>query len=101
MVPPEDKFPELNDAVLGIEEMSALFRDYRDCATVGEIFVKPRPGYVPTESRPTLEQAEELLRTRAVRGVQIRYQFDRSTWCDTLMPLADGIRLVRIRQSPE
>jgi len=96
---PDDKFPELNDAVLGIEELSALFRDYRACATVVEILVKPGPGYVRTEARPTLEQAEEFLRARSVRGVQIRYQFNSSIWCDTLMPIADGIRLVRIGQS--
>jgi hypothetical protein len=96
-IPTDEKFPELNDAILGSDELSALFRDYRACATINDIIVKPGPGYVPQQSRPTLDHAEELLRARAVRGIQIRYQFEQKTWCDTLMPLADNIRLVRIQ----
>lgn len=96
--PTEDKFPALNDAVLDAEKLAALFRDYRECAAIGHILVKPGPGYVPTGSQPSLGQAEELLQTRAVRGVQIRYQYEESKWCDTLMPVANGIRLVRIQE---
>ena len=98
MAPIEDRFPALNDAVLDIEKLTALFRDYRECTVIGEILAKPGPGYVPTGSQPSLGQAEELLQTRAVRGVQIRYRYGESNWCDTLMPVADGIRLVRIQE---
>lgn len=96
--PSDEPFPEMHDAVLSSDELSALFRDYRECAVVGEILVKPGPGFVSTESAPTLEQAEELLRNRAVRGVQVRYQFNDGAWWDTLMQTPAGVRLVRIRQ---
>ena len=101
MTAPEDKqkkLPELNDAVLSNDELSDLFRDYRECTTINEILIKSNPGLVSTETRPSLDHAEDVLRTRSVRGVQIRYQFELATWCDTLMPTATGVRLVRIRQ---
>ena len=99
--PAEEKLPELHDALLGTEELSALLRDYRACTKIGQILIKPGPGYVPCNSDPTLEQVEELLRTRSVRGVQIRYQFEHGTWCDTLLPLDAGIRLVRMKQTSD
>ena len=94
----QDKLPELHDAILSEEQLTSLFRDYRQCATVGEIMIKSGPGYVTTDQQPTLDQAEALLRSREVRAVQIRYQFDQATWCDTLLSGAAGVRLVRIRQ---
>jgi len=97
--PTGDEFPELNDAMLSDEELLALFRDYRDSAQIGEILLKSGPGLVAPSERPTLEQAEELLRNRGVRGIQIRYRFAESSWCDTLMSLPHGVRLIRIRQT--
>lgn len=97
----EEKLPELHDALLGSEELSALFRDYRACAKIGEILIKPSPGYAPRSSDPSLELVEELLRTCSVRGVQIRYEFEHLLWCDTLLPLGTGVRLVRIKQSSD
>ena len=94
----DEKFPALHGALLGSSQLSALFRDYRDCATVDEILIKPGPGYAPTDCQPTLDYAEQLLQARSVRGVQIRYRYDHIAWCDTLMPLAEGIRLVRMQQ---
>lgn len=96
---PQEKLPELHDAILSDEQLTALFCDYRECTMVGEIIIKPGPGYVKTDDHPTLDLAETLLRSRGIRGVQIRYQFEQATWCDTLMSAAAGVRLVRIRQS--
>src|SRR5688572_8692080 len=96
---PQEKLPELHDAILSDEQLTALFRDYRQCVTVSEVMIKAGPGYVKSDDQPTLDQAESLLRSREVRGVQIRYQFDQATWCDTLLPGTAGVRLVRIRQT--
>ena len=96
----QDSLPEMQDSVLGDAELSALFRDYRSCAAISEILVKTGPGYVQQGSNPTLDQVEQLLAARSVRGVQVRYQFKMTSWCDTLMPMPNGVRLVRIRQSP-
>jgi hypothetical protein len=60
---------------------------------------KTKPGYVQPDSRLTLAEAEQLIMTRAVRALQIRYQFGAEAWCDTLIPIPDGVRLVRIQQS--
>lgn len=96
--PNQDDLPELSDAVLGAEELAALFRDYRHCVTVQEILVKTRPRDCDDGKPPTLDETEAMLRQRAVRGVQVRYDFDGTLWCDTLMVVPNGIRLVRIEQ---
>jgi hypothetical protein len=96
--PHEVPLPEMNDAVLREEELAALFRDYRACAAGVEIQIKSGPGLVGNHPRPSLEEARQLLLERRVRGVQFRYAFDGSRWCDTLMSTSSGVRLIRIRQ---
>jgi hypothetical protein len=90
--------PEMSDAVLGPEDLSDLFRDYRACAGGVEIQVKSGPGLVNAHPRPSLDEAEQLLLAKRVRGLQLRYRFDGGEWCDTLMQAASGVRLIRIRQ---
>jgi hypothetical protein len=100
----DDALPPMSDAVLDDEQLAALFRDYRQCADQVQIVVKPGPGFVPAamphHKQPSLDEAEELLRQRRIRGLQVRYQHDQAQWCDTLMPLPRGIRLVRIALPP-
>lgn len=86
----------MSDAVLSREELAALFRDYRQCLTGVEIVVKRGPGRVVDNSTPTLFEAEELLAGGSARGLQIRYLHEGAQWFDTLMPVAGGVRLVRI-----
>jgi len=95
---PDDlPLPDMTDAVLGAEELAALFRDYRACTSVVQIQVKSGRGLVAPHASPTLNDAEELLRSRQARGVQLRYEFGGCEWCDTLMPLESGVRLVRVK----
>ena len=98
----DEPLPELNDAVLDPDQLSALFRDYRAYASDMEILLRARPGQVtlplPMEDAPTLDQARELLQSGGVRGVQIRYRYQEASWWDTLMPVSGGVRLVRIKQ---
>lgn len=96
--PNDQPLPEMNDAVLGEEELVALFRDYNACASGVEIQIKSGPGLVGNHPRPSLEEARQLLLERRVRGLQLRYAFDGGQWCDTLMSTNSGIRLIRIRQ---
>jgi hypothetical protein len=98
--PEGNALPPMSDAVLDDEQLAALFRDYRQCAGQVQIVVKLARGFVPAAAprldQPSLDEAEELLRTRLIRGLQVRYQHDQALWYDTLMPLAEGVRLVRI-----
>lgn len=93
----QDKLPEMSDAVLDDEQLAALFRDLRQFVEVDEIILKTGPGRADDQQQPTLNEAESLLAERLVRGVQIRYRYDDAHWMDTLMPVAEGVRIVRIR----
>ena len=90
--------PGMSDAVLGAEEIAALFRDYSACASGIEIQIKWGPGRVASHPRPTLEEAQQLLLDSRVRGLQLRYAFNGEMWRDTLMPISSGVRLIRMRQ---
>jgi len=101
--PNEDApLPELNDQVLATSELAALFRDYRECPLEEvEIVLKRGSGHVAPHVPPTLLEAEQMLLDREVRGVQIRYRYQGNQWCDTLLPVQAGVRLVRIQQPGE
>lgn len=93
----DNALPPLREAVLDAEELAALLRDIAAFGTVDEIVVKSGPGRVVETMAPALADVEALLATRQVRGVQIRYRHDGAQWWDTLLVVADGVRLVRMR----
>lgn len=95
-IPDEQPLPAMSDAILDSSALSALFQDYRVCATALRIQLKSGPGFVLPHSTPSLDEAESLLLAGNLRGVQLHYHFKDQNWCDTLMPVASGVRLVRI-----
>jgi hypothetical protein len=99
--PPEDpplKLPDLNLTLLDSAQVDQLLRDIELCAQITEIIPKfAARGQVPDSAAITLPQARELLATRAVRGLQLRYRYEDADWWDTLMLSGDQFRLVRIR----
>lgn len=95
---PAPPLPELHGGMLTEETLAQLFDDYSKCTVVTEIIPKhAAQNHVPEQSNLTLAQAQELLRTRGVRAMQVRYRFDDGEWWDTIMVLPEGFRLVRIR----
>lgn len=100
MTSPDEKLPPMppmNDAVLDDAALASLFRDIGQLTQVDEIIIKQRPGHVNDAQQVTLQEALELLRFRQVKGVQIRYRHDGAHWWDTLMPIGESVRLVRVR----
>jgi hypothetical protein len=95
-IPDDQPLLAMSDAILDGDALAALFRDYRACATALRIQLKSGPGFVLPHSAPSLDEAESLLITGNLRGVQLHYRFKDQNWCDTLMPVAAGVRLVRI-----
>ncbi len=99
--PPEEaplKLPDLNVTLLDADQVEQLFRDIELCAQIIEIIPKfAARGHVSDTTTVTLAQARELLATRAVRGLQIRYRYEDAEWWNTLMLAGDQFRLVRIR----
>jgi hypothetical protein len=99
--PPGDaplKLPDLTNASLDAAQVEQLLRDIELCAQITEIIPKlAARGHVPEAPNISLAQARELLASRAIRGLQIRYRYENADWWDTLMLTGEQFRLVRIR----
>lgn len=99
--PPDEppvKLPELNMTLLDPEQVEQLLRDIEACTQITEIIPKyAARDHVPDTAAVTLAQARELLTSRAVRGLQLRYRYQDADWWDTLMLAGEQFRLVRIR----
>lgn len=90
--------PELRSSTLDLAEVELLLNDIETCAQITEIIPKQSAqGYAPETGTLTLDDARQLLRTRTVRGLQIRYRHDGADWWDTLMLAGETFRLIRIR----
>lgn len=90
--------PDLHQSEIDEVTLRQLFDDLGKHARIIEIIPKFAPGYVQ-DAAPSLQldEAHELLASRALRGLQIRYLHEGKTWWDTLMPLPGGLfRIVRI-----
>ncbi len=84
--------------LLDAAQVEQLLRDIETCTQITEIIPKyAARGHVPDTATVTLAQARELLSTRAVRGLQLRYRYADADWWDTLMMAGEHYRLVRIR----
>lgn len=90
--------PPMSEALLDDEQLASLFDDLRRLVRIEGIVIKAGRGRADDAAGPQrLDEAHAMLAERTVRGVQIRYRYDGAAWCDTLMPVAHGVRLVRIR----
>ncbi len=92
------KLPDLNMTLLDTAQVEQLLRDIELCAEITEIIPKfAARGHVPDTAAVTLAEARQLLASRTVRGLQLRYRYEDADWWDTLMIVGDQFRLVRIR----
>jgi hypothetical protein len=92
------KLPELHNAILDAAQLEQLLVDIETCAELTEILPKyAEQQRVGDASHVTLAQARELLGTRAVRALQLRYRYENADWWDTVMIAGDRFRVVRIR----
>lgn len=88
--------PEVLAANWDREQVDALFADLKQGAKVKQVQVRTSSGNNgPEDSTVTLEKASELLDDGRVKAIQIYYDYDSQTWCDTLMVLPGTIRIVR------
>ncbi len=89
--------PELREGWLEAEQVRALFADLRACANAPSVQLKAGAEQRARSAPADLDAAEAALLDGRVRGVQIRYGYQGSHWCDTLVRTPRGVRLVRIR----
>ncbi|MGI9455138.1 MAG: hypothetical protein ACR2NU_01165 [Aeoliella sp.] len=94
-----DELPELFQGDLDAEQLDALFADLERGAQVQLVQVRTSSGPSPHDRQVTLAEARVLLRQTDTKAVQIRYEFEQQSWCDTLMVLPTGVRLVRTKVS--
>ncbi len=93
----EGPLPPVYEALLDACGLDALFEDL--AALDGDVQVSVKHG--PTrygEGAPSLTLAEvrDALARGQVRAVQLRYAHSEKFWCDTLMVLPAGTRIVRM-----
>ena len=89
--------PDLHQGLLDSGTLEQYFSDLRQCAQVLEVRAKYASRQYASEAALTAEQAFELLLHKRAAGVQIRYVFEGDLWWDTIIPVAGGRRLTRIR----
>ncbi len=96
------KLADLTTSELDAPALEALLGDIQLLTTISGIIPKFAPqANVPENANLTLAEARILLETKAVRGLQIRYQYEGSTWWDTIMNVGTSWRLIRIRHDFE
>jgi hypothetical protein len=90
--------PDLLQSDLDEATLRQLITDIGTHTEVLEIIPKHVPGYVEENPAPLqLDEVYQMLVSRSVRGLQIRYLHQGKTWWDTVMPLPGGLfRIVRI-----
>lgn len=93
----EHQLPELYQADLDREAVAALFADLEVGAEIDHVQVKATTGPPPHDRPASLQEAHQLLSQGAAKAVQVRYRFEQQSWCDTLMVMADAVRLVRTK----
>jgi hypothetical protein len=90
----EGSLPPLYESVLDDATLDALFADV---GSLEDIVVTVKGGATEhaADAPVDLPSAREALAVGRVRGVQLRYVHEGITWCDTLIRVAGGARLVR------
>jgi hypothetical protein len=93
------ELPPLHEAVLDAAWLTRLEEDLVTCARIEAVVPRQRVRGHAAPASTTLREGFQGLRSGAILGLQVRYQHDGRAWCDTLMPHANGFRLVRIDQT--
>ncbi len=94
---PREPLPDLHQAVLDEAGLHELVRDLGRAARVLSVRLKAGAGR-RAEGEASLEQAARQLVSGALRGVQVRYGFEGRVWCDTMLRVSEGYRVVRMEE---
>lgn len=95
MTDPDEPLPELRDATLDEQGLAELLQELGALTEVREVRVKGNAATRGVSVEPSLDGARAAIAAGA--AVQIRYEYRGQIWCDTLMPQADRVRLIRSR----
>lgn len=88
--------PPLQSSVLDDATLDRLLEDIAAAAEGVLVTVKRRRDAHAEGGEVSIADVASLLRSGSAAGVQLRYRFDGTAWCDTLIAAPEGVRLVRI-----
>jgi hypothetical protein len=91
------RLPGLDVAVLDLATVEQLFFDIGAAGTLLGVQVKGGAEAHASDADGSLAAARDAFIERRAHGVQIRYVYAGEEWCDTLLAVGDGARLVRLR----
>ena len=92
----EPELPQLQDTLLGREELEALVRDVGACTELLAIQAQGQGGRRGPALSLSLAEIPLALNEGEARRVQLRYRHEGQEWWDTLLRTPEGVRLVRI-----
>lgn len=91
----------LSESLLDAETLHQLLFDVENAATLLGIGVKWAPSENAESTALLLSDVAELLLSKRVLGIQLRYVHEGREWWDTLLCVPDGTRLVRMEHTEE
>ena len=94
---PAPPLADLQDAVIDDATLDQLLFDLQSSATLLDVRVKGAATEHASGASQKLDEAVTALREGRVLGVQIRYRYGAAEWCDTLLRVPSGIRIVRMQ----
>lgn len=88
--------PVVYEGQLDAQQLIALRDDLDDCAEIVHVQIR---GAVTRGlgRRVQLSEAFEHVLAGDLHSVQVRYRYQGTLWCDTLLVTGGGVRLVRVR----
>ncbi len=91
----------LQVAVLDRARLDELWGDLESLASHLVVVLRyaPNTDHACTYERVSMAQAKEALHAHTAHGVQLRYEYAGNCWCDTLLPINDGAKLVRVNDT--
>lgn len=91
-----DALPQLQQEVLDAATLEQYQTDLAYLADILEVKIRSTRAQPDRQPAGSLADAFRELREGSAGGVQLRYCFAGQHWLDTLLPVATGIRLVRV-----
>jgi hypothetical protein len=88
--------PNVHQAVLDDGTLEALLSDVAAFGKDIEAIPKTQARQEVKHASIPLDQAAVALRDRSITALQLRYSYEASRWCDTIVATNEGWRLTRI-----
>jgi hypothetical protein len=89
--------PDVLEAHWDHEQVVTFFQDLGLAAQVEHVQVRSMADGKPTDRAVSLHEAQQLFVSQQAKAIQIRYRFELEPWCDTLMVLPDGVKIIRTK----